>query len=313
MPVPLPVYAGCFVRLSIRFKFAMNKNLLQENLKKPQSRRDVVKEFCSNKNVLDIGCVQHDVEHSNADTWLHKLVVDVSKTTLGVDYLSGAVAELAAKGYNVIVGDVNHQLKIDEKFDVIVVGNLIEHLSSFEGLFNNIKSRLRPGGVALISTANPFFREQYFFSAYKNSIIVNQEHTCWLDPVTLDQLSRRFGLETVSVRWIKERWALSDAIFHGEVRSLDNFSGKWTFHSPPSWVESAVSTPLQAMYRRTASKSKIMRLEKLYGNELGRYLYLKVLGRIVDAWWGVRRILIPSSDINEYELFVSVIKRNDLK
>lgn len=287
----------------------MKNILLQENLKKPQSRHEVVKEFCTGRNVLDIGCVQHDVEHSNTDTWLHKLVVDVSKSALGVDYLPDAVAALSEKGYNVVVGDVNRELKIEGHFDVIVVGNLIEHLSNFEGLFQNIHRKLAPDGVALISTANPFFREQYFYSAYKNSIIVNQEHTCWLDPVTLDTLCHRFGLETVSVRWIKERWALSDAIFNSSQRSLDNFSGKWTFHASPSLPEKLFSGMLNIFHRRLAPAVKRAKLERLYGDDVGRYIYLRAQGRLVDAWWKLRRLSIPSSDINEYELFVSVIRR----
>ena len=32
--------------------------------------------------------------------------------------------------------------------------------------------------------SNPFYREQYFYVAFKNSLIVNPEHTCWIDPLT---------------------------------------------------------------------------------------------------------------------------------
>ena len=286
----------------------MDKRLLGSYLKKPQSRFEIIREFCRNKVVLDIGCVHHDVENADNDTWLHKAVVEVSADTLGVDYLEKEVATLTERGYKMIAGDVNKPLSIDRQFDVIVVGNLIEHLSSFEGLLNNLCRLLKPDGVALISTANPFFREQYFYSALKNDIVVNPEHTCWIDPVTLDQLCRRFGLQTVEVRWVKEKWPLSATIFNGEHQTIDTFTGRWNFHLPPSIIERFVSRCLAMAYRIPLQPARQLRVQKRYGDELGRYLYLRLKGVFVDVWWWLRRAVIPTSDINRYELYMSVLK-----
>ena len=91
----------------------MDKRLLGSYLKKPQSRFEIIREFCRNKVVLDIGCVHHDVENADNDTWLHKAVVEVSADTLGVDYLEKEVATLTERGYKMIAGDVNKPLKGD--------------------------------------------------------------------------------------------------------------------------------------------------------------------------------------------------------
>ena len=72
-------------------------------------------------------------------------------------YLPNGVEEANARGYKV-VGDVNQRLDIEEKFDVIVLVNLIEYLSNFDELLLNIKRLLNSDGVALISTASHFFR-----------------------------------------------------------------------------------------------------------------------------------------------------------
>jgi 2-polyprenyl-3-methyl-5-hydroxy-6-metoxy-1,4-benzoquinol methylase len=165
----------------------MNTEMLRKNLRHPKTRREIIQETCQGKIVLDIGCVHHDIENASSADWLHGYVVEVAGSVLGVDYLEGEVKALAQRGYNVIAGDVNFPLHIERRFDVIVVGNLIEHLLSFSGLMENINRLLAVDGVVLISTANPFSREQYFYSALKNDIIVNPEHTCWIDPVTLDQ------------------------------------------------------------------------------------------------------------------------------
>ncbi len=286
----------------------MDKKLLQAYLKSPKPRLEIVRDFCRGKVVLDIGCVHHDIENADNKTWLHKAVVEVSADTLGVDYLEAEVDALVKRGYKMVAGDVNKPLAIDRQFDVIVVGNLIEHLSNFEGLLDNIRRLLKPDGVVLISTANPFFREQYFYSALKNDIIVNPEHTCWIDPVTLDQLCSRFGLETSEVRWVKEKWPLSATIFNGERQTIDTFTGLWHFHRPPTLVEGLVSQCLAMLYKLPLQPERQLRVQKRYGGNIGRYLYLRMKGLFVDAWWWLRCAVIPTSDINQHELYVSVLR-----
>lgn len=288
----------------------MKRALLTAHLENPRSRFDIVQEFCRGKSVLDIGCVNHDLDNSELNTWLHKAVVDVASDATGVDYLADAVQGLQSRGYNVVQGDVNRELPIYRQFDVIVVGNLIEHLSNFEGLLTNIQRLLKPDGVALVSTANPFYREQYFYSALTNSIIVNPEHTCWIDPVTLDQLCCRFGLITTEVRWVREKWHMSDVIFDGTGQRLDIFTGKWSFTGNPTLPERIVSAFLRGAASRLMAR-RFASANKNYGPLLNRYLYLRFKGLFYEAYWRVRRIVIPHSPINDHELFISVIRRQD--
>ena len=290
----------------------MNRAILKDHLKTPQSRLEIIEEFCSGKVVLDIGCVQHDIENADLEGWLHNHLAKVAKEVLGVDYLEAPIRELAKRGYNVMQGDVNRSLPLDKLFDVIVVGNLIEHLSNFEGLMNNLNRLLKRDGVILISTANPFYSEKYFFSEFKNDIIVNPEHTCWIDPVTLNQLAIRFGLETVSVRWVKEKWKLSSGvIFHDNQNELDIFSGRWIFHSKPSLFERFFACALINFLPYISSPAKCNRIKEKYINNTGRYLYLSIKGKLFGAYWFFRQLLIPSSGINKYELYMSVLKKND--
>src|SRR5688572_12613630 len=134
------------------------RRVLRQGLATPVSRLELVRELCRGKDVLDLGCVQHDAEQANNPAWLHQAVVDVAASVVGVDYSAANVERLRQRGYRVITADVTKPLPIEESFDLIVVGNLIEHLSNFEGLFLNIARHLRPGGRVAISSANPFYR-----------------------------------------------------------------------------------------------------------------------------------------------------------
>ena len=288
----------------------MLKITLKKHLKHPQSRQEIISEFCSGKVVLDIGCVQHDMSNVDSEEWLHKNVIKVAADTLGVDYLEEAVRELANRGYKIVQGDVTKPLHIDRTFDVIVVGNLIEHLSNFEGLFDNLSRLLKPEGVILISTANPFYSEQYFFSAFKNDIIVNPEHTCWIDPVTLDQLASRFAFETVEVRWVKERWLLSSGvIFHDSRHALDIYTGKWIFQSNEAWQERCFSAICKGLAPFILSQEKLNRLRRLYKNDFGRVLFIAIKGQLFGIYWNVLKLCIPISDINRSELYISILKK----
>ena len=287
----------------------MKRTILKANLGRPVSRLELVRKFCRGKAVLDVGCVQHDLGNVDTDRWLHGAITKVAASVLGVDYLEKEVCELSARGYRAIVADVTRPIETEERFDVVVVGNLIEHLSNFEGLMSNIQRLLKPGGCALISTANPFFREQYFYTAFKNDIIVNPEHTCWIDPVTLDQLARRFGLATSDVYWVKERWKLEQVILHGDSMSLDMFTGKWSLDGTLSVAERIVAPVLRIAFRMLAPRSLSSRVFAKYGNRTSRLLYLRFIGVLFGAFWALYRLLVVTSPINRHELFVSVLRR----
>lgn len=286
----------------------MDKSLLTANLHAPVSRLEMIKNYCRGKSVLDIGCVQHNACNSESFGWLHQVIADVATSVLGVDYLEEDIKKLNAQGFNMIAADITKPLDLIQRFDVIVVGNLIEHLSSFEGLLLNIRRLLKPGGCALISTANPFYRDQYFYAAFKNDIVVNPEHTCWIDPITLDQLCRRFDLATCDVYWVKEKWRLGQVILNGKGRTYDMFTGRWIFSSPSSFIESTSSVLLWNVFKCFYPSSVTSRILKKHGEETRRLVFMKFVEMVFEVFWSVYRLLIVTAPINKYELFVSVLR-----
>ena len=288
----------------------MNSNILRAHINNPVSRIEITKRYCRAKSVLDVGCVNHNMENVGAANWLHKSLVEVASSVLGVDYLELEIRELAERGYRVVAADVTKPLDIQERFDVIVIGHLIEHLSNFEGLMQNIRQLLKPNGCALISTPNPFYREQYFYSAFKNDVIVNPEHTCWLDPVTLDQLARRFELETSEVYWIKEKWPLRNVILHSDSRFFDILTGKWNFDESPTVAERLISPFLNLAFRLLPMPDRHKRLIEKYGHRAAsRMPYLYAQSAAFGAFWALYRMFIVTSPINRHEVFLSVLKR----
>jgi len=191
-----------------RFAFA------QEMRRAPAvDREKTIVELCRGKSVLDLGCVRHDASFCVSDPlWLHRLIRGAASRTVGVDYLAAEVEKLHAKGFEVVCGDVTKTLPISENFDVIVAGDLIEHLGNFEAFFANCARLLKADGRLLISTPNPFFSGQFHYVAWKRNFLVNPEHTCWIDPLCLSRLAGRCGFTTEWSRYCARSWRLPDLL-----------------------------------------------------------------------------------------------------
>ena len=65
----------------------------------------------------------------------------------------------------------------------------------FDGFFENINRLMKDDGILILTTPNPFYRDGFFYAFFKNDILLNPEHTCWIDQKCLSQLIDRFSLE----------------------------------------------------------------------------------------------------------------------
>ena len=164
--------------------------------------------YCQGKDVLDIGCVQHDPEAYRNRFWVHKAVAAVAKSIVGVDLHEEGVKVLQAQGFNVVVANAEC-FDLGCTFDVIVAGDIIEHLEDFNGFLESCKSHLRPGGRLIISTPNPWYWRNIIKAALHTEVNNNPEHVCWICPRTLRQLVARHGMELGEIkfgsRYIRDR------------------------------------------------------------------------------------------------------------
>lgn len=170
---------------------------------KYSNRHDAIIEYCRDKAVLDLGCLRHkeyrnDIEQSG---WLHEEIREVAKYLVGIDYLKECVRDVRNLGYSVMFGDVEHLENVDlnREFDVIVAGELIEHLSN-PGLFlEGVKRFMHKGSKLIITTPNPFYypRIKLLARGKEENQWLNPEHTCWYTYQTLRQVLERHGFQEV--------------------------------------------------------------------------------------------------------------------
>jgi len=154
------------------------------------SKEDFIVSSCTGKRVLDIGCIDHNLEtvSSLKNKWMHHQISLVADEITGVDILEEEAAYLNKHGYNIVVADILN-LDLRCKFDVIVAGDIIEHISSFDHFFVSLKRHMHQDSIAIITTPNPFNIEQTFLAIFDNRLYVHDQHVAWLDPRVMWELA----------------------------------------------------------------------------------------------------------------------------
>jgi len=177
-----------------------------------QDRGAIIEQYVAGKKVLDAGCAElmgTTTDKGKAERWIHEKIKRVAKEVVGVDINKIQVEALRARGYNVICGDVE-QVDLGRKFDVIVAGELIEHLSN-PGLFlNNMKLHLKDDGLLILTTPNRFH-----FSIFLGALITGKQplytkpiaaHVHYYDANSLKALVTRHGYQVLDYCYYSEEF-----------------------------------------------------------------------------------------------------------
>lgn len=152
---------------------------------------------CSGKSVLDVGCVAHDILRMKSPQWLHGRLASVAERCLGVDVLNEGVEEMRRLGFDALVHDLSSgpgPVLDHAPFDVMIAGELIEHVESMDMLFRTAKLVLAPDGELVVTSPNPFAPDRV--RAYQRGLVFeNVDHILFAFPSGIAELAERHGLE----------------------------------------------------------------------------------------------------------------------
>lgn len=160
-----------------------------------RDKRKWVRQYVAGKDVLDLGCVCHELDAADPP-WLHGFLSEHADSVLGVDVLPDQIAELQKRGYDVVCADVE-TMDLSRQFDVVVAGDIIEHLANPGRFLERVRAHLRPGGLLLATTPNPVTLMRLLRVLTSGRVRANREHTCWFTAKVLRQLAARHGFEMV--------------------------------------------------------------------------------------------------------------------
>ena len=160
-------------------------------------RAETILEWVRGPNVLDVGCAAHVPEPGNP-YWVHGQLRERFPGVVGIDISEQNIGFLRERGFGNLHVASAETFTLQEHFDTVFSGELIEHLSNPGAFLDRAREHLSPGGRIVLTTPYPFslLFQAYAFLKYPKTC-QNLEHTCWFCPRTLTTLAERSGLKVV--------------------------------------------------------------------------------------------------------------------
>ena len=146
------------------------------------------------KRVLDIGVVSHSARYFEQPAWRHGRICKAAAHCLGIDILEPLVEQLRQRGFNVRCVDATSDADLQERFDVVFAGDVIEHVDNAVALLRFGGRHLAPGGRMYVTTPNPFCRKFLRQFRRESVMVTNLDHVSWVSPTMALELGRRAGV-----------------------------------------------------------------------------------------------------------------------
>lgn len=176
------------------FLNSIRKTLPHSTDPKVDDYNNLICNLAKGKRVLDIGLCEHTRERIASTHWKHKALAAASDYIVGVDIDEELVTYIQSLGFNARVADATGDADLGEKFDLVVIGDVIEHVENPVGLLRFAKRHLNPKGQIIVRTPNAFCYN-YVWSVFKNGTdISNLEHLFYVVPTHALELARRTNL-----------------------------------------------------------------------------------------------------------------------
>jgi len=158
-------------------------------------REELILEHVGDKKVLDCGGADHYAfqEKLASKEWLHDKIAGRAKECIGVDILKQRVDEINKQGrYRFIEANVE-KLPFQEEFDVVVAGEIVEHVYNCGLFLDSAWRALKQNGKLIITTPNAYSLTGIIYSIFRRKERCHPEHVCYYSPQTLRYLVERHG------------------------------------------------------------------------------------------------------------------------
>lgn len=173
-------------------------------VKRPVNRIKYISEACKEKMVLDLGCFDETaINKKNSGNWLFEEISKVSKNHIGID--SSELIPVDGIIYNdnekILKGDIlnlDYSIFSNENIDVIIAGELIEHLPNTLEFFDLIKKHF-PGKRLICTTPNATSISNVVLAMCKRES-THHDHKQIYSYKTLNTLCKLSGFKSWQIR-----------------------------------------------------------------------------------------------------------------
>ena len=169
-------------------------------------RRRFLEDAVRGKRAIHLGFVDTGLmtERRATGTWLHDVLAAAAAELVGVDADEGGVELARSLGYDAHVADCQSTAQLAglnlEPADVVVAGELIEHLDRPGDFLDAARTLLGPDGVLVLTTPNAL-RLTNTLAALVRREVVSRDHVAWYSWRTLATLLDRHGLTVAELAY----------------------------------------------------------------------------------------------------------------
>jgi len=157
---------------------------------------------CANKSVLHLGCSGSPttIARFKSDCLLHKNLLKVTKELYGIDIDKSSIEYLRNQGIEkLFIANVERleDIIFDKSFEVVLVGELMEHLDNVGLMLREVKKFLKPDGVLLISVPNAFAIKHILRAIVRKDVSM-PDHNYYFSYKTLRSLLKKYDFVIMS-------------------------------------------------------------------------------------------------------------------
>ena len=203
-------------------------------------RDSVLARYCEGKSVLHLGCADapYTKDRLESGTLLHTKLASVARHIVGLDLDGEAIHMLREIGIrSVKTGDAERLSDFEgggQQYDVVVAGEILEHLPNPGLCLRGAKTALAPQGMIVVSVPNAFSLKCFLRFGLRTEL-VHEDHVCYYSPATLSRLALLSGLSCQIVGFY------SSHPQHRFKRTLECLLFGWARALAPQWAEGFVA------------------------------------------------------------------------
>ena len=171
-------------------------------------------------SVLDVGCGGGLLSESMARLGMKVFGIDASEESVNIAKVHALNRNLCNLDYRCV--NVDSLVSIKEKYDIITVMEVVEHVDNLSVFINSISNILNDNGIIFLSTLNRTIKSLLYaivYAEYVFKLVPRHTHQ-WNKFVKPSEIANLFLLNNISIKEIKginfnimkKDWVLSDDI-----------------------------------------------------------------------------------------------------